>query len=101
MHSYCEPLDCHRQRPQRGALLAIDYWLLSTDYFSSPVPLMDVLADGVAQLRGLLFGEGAGGDAPLLEADDGDAAVHLEVEGESAAVLQLEDERGRDAGRAV
>src|SRR5215208_2894430 len=62
---------------------------------------MDVLADGVAQLFGLLLGEGAGDGAPVLEADDGDAAVHLEVEGEAAAVLKLEDERGRDAGGAV
>src|SRR5687767_12018480 len=60
-----------------------------------------VLADGVAQLFGLLLGEGAGDDAAVLEADDGDAAVHLKVEGEVAAVLQLEDERGRDARRAV
>src|SRR4051812_46814807 len=62
---------------------------------------MYVLADGVAQLFGLLFGEAAGDGAPLLEADDGDAAVHLEVEGKVAAVLQVEDERGRDARRAV
>ena len=34
----------------------------------------------VQQLGGLLFGEGAGDGAPLLKADDGDAAVHLEVE---------------------
>src|SRR5688572_33447484 len=62
---------------------------------------MDVLADGVAQLGGLLFGERAGDGAAFLKADDGDAAVHLEVEGEFGAVLQLEDERGRDALRAV
>ena len=82
-------------------LLSTVYCLVTTVCFSSPIPLMYVLADGIAQLGGLLFGEGAGDGAPLLEADDGDAAVHLEVEGESAAVLQLEDERGRDAGRAV
>src|ERR1044071_6797301 len=62
---------------------------------------MYILADGVAQFGGLLFGERAGDGAPLLKADDGDAAVHLEVEGESAAVLQLEDERGRDSARAL
>src|SRR5215207_7862935 len=67
----------------------------------SSFSLVYVLADGVAQLFGLLLGEGAGDDAAVLKADDGDAAVHLEVEGEVAAVLQLEDERGRDARRAV
>ena len=74
---------------------------LITHHLSLAVPFVYVLPDGVAQFGGLLFGEGAGAGAPLLEADDGDAAVHLKVEGESAAVLQLEDERGRDAGRAV
>src|SRR5829696_2903311 len=67
----------------------------------SSFSLVYVLADGVAQLFGLLLGEGAGDDAAVLKADDGDAAVHLKVEGEVAAVLQLEDERGRDARRAV
>src|ERR1051325_11277471 len=80
---------------------SIHHSSLRAHHFFSPVPLMYVLGDGVAQFFGLALGERARDGAAVLKAYDRDAAVHLEVEGEAAAVLKLEDERGRDACRAV
>src|SRR5438270_13390346 len=68
---------------------------------TSPVSLVYVFGDGVAQLAGLLLGERACDDPALLEADYCQAAVHLEVEGEAAAVVEFKDERGRHTRRAV
>src|SRR2546423_15285963 len=68
---------------------------------SSAFSFVYVLVDGVAQFCGLFGVERACDGAALLETDDCDASVHLEVEGKAAAVFGLEDERGRDAGRAV
>src|SRR5919205_3024411 len=86
----------------KARLPSTQHSALSTQHYSPSSPsLVYVLGYGIAQLFGLLFGERAGDGAAVLKAYDRDAAVHLEVEGEAAAVVQLEDERGRDAGGAV